>query len=173
MDMAEGKLMKRIEPWEEAVEKLYKEMYPVLYVYAMRILKDSDMAEEAVQDAFCIACAKRDEFLSSENPQGWVMITLKYVMQNMLRNQAKSKKLASQYFNELKDECTVAGPPELMSVDLLFNDVSESEDFQLLKRIALDQYTIAELSQELGISVEACKKRVQRARKRLRQRLKL
>ena len=53
-----------------------------------------------------------------------------------------------------------------MSVDLLFSNVAASEDFQLLKRIALDQCTMPELAHELGVSVEACKKRVQRARKR-------
>ena len=56
-------------------------------------------------------------------------------------------------------------------MDLLFNDISGSEDFQLLKRIALDRCTILELAEELGVSVEACKKRVQRARKRLQKKL--
>ena len=57
--------------------------------------------------------------------------------------------------------------------DVLFGDVSDSEDVRLLKRIALDQGTIVELAQDLGISVEACKKRVQRARKRLQKKLKV
>ena len=51
--------MDRGEAWKEAVEKLYKEMYPALHAYASRILGDDALAEEAVQDAFCIACAKR------------------------------------------------------------------------------------------------------------------
>ena len=66
-----------------------------------------------------------------------------------------------------------SGEPELMSVDLLFCDVSDSEDFRLLKQIALERCTILELSEELGVSVEACKKRVQRARKRLQKKLKV
>ena len=66
-----------------------------------------------------------------------------------------------------------AGGPELVSVDVLFSDVSKSEDFQLLKRVALDHYTMPELAWELGISVEACKKRVQRARKRLQKKLRV
>ena len=52
-------------------------------------------------------------------------------------------------------------------MDVLFGDVSDSEDFRLLKRIALDRCTVLEVAEELGISVETCKKRVQRARKRL------
>lgn len=160
--------MKRCEPWKDAVEKLYKDMYPALHAYARRVLEDGALAEEAIQDAFCIACARQDQFLSSPNPQGWIMLTLKHVMQNTLRAQAKLKLL-------LTLDAGVdlpAGEPELMSVDLLFCDVSGSEDFRLLKRIALDRCTILELSEELGVSVEACKKRVQRARKRLQKKLK-
>ncbi len=168
-DLAKDKAVKIGESWDEAVEKLYKEMYPALYAYAMRILEDGGLAEEAIQDAFCIACAKRKQFLDSLNPHGWIMLTLKHVMQNMYRRQAKLKSVTSLD----EEECLAAGPSELMSVDLLFSDVSGSEDFQLLKRIALDRCTIVELSQELGVSVEACKKRVQRARKRLQQKLEL
>lgn len=86
--------MRRSEPWKTVVEKLYKEMYPALHVYTLRILGDGPLAEEAVQDAFCITCAKREQFLSSPNPQGWIMLTLKHVMQNMLRAQAWSGQAA-------------------------------------------------------------------------------
>ena len=155
------------EQWQEAVEKLYKEMYPALHVYALRILGDEALAEEAVQDAFCIACAKREQFLSSPNPEGWLMVTLKHVMQNMLRTQAKLQRLLSLDEGERMPAESV----ELVSVDLLFGDVAGSEDFRLLKRVALEQCTMLELAQEMGVSVETCKKRVQRARKRLQKKM--
>lgn len=61
------------------------------------------------------------------------MLTVKHVMQNILRNQVKLKQ-----FTPLDgEELMAAGPPELMSAELLFGIMSESEDFQLLKRIAL------------------------------------
>ena len=161
--------MKRCEPWKETVVKLYNEMYTALHAYARRVLEDSALAEEAIQDAFCIACARRDQFLTSPNPQGWIMLTLKHVMQNTLRAQAKLRALLAL---DAGAEQT-SGEPELMSVDLLFCDVSDSEDFRLLKQIALERCTILELSEELGVSVEACKKRVQRARKRLQKKLKV
>lgn len=156
------------EPWTFEIEKLYKEMYSTLYAYALRVLKNSALAEEAIQDTFCIACAKRDQVLSNPRPQGWVMVTLRHVMQNMLRTQQKLQQILSLSAGE---ELPIE-EPELLNVDLLFGNVSDSEDFQLLKRVALEQCTIPELAQELGISVETCKKRVQRARKRLRKKLK-
>ena len=157
------------EPWQSNLEQMYREMYPTLYAYALRILKDHALAEEAIQDTFCIACAKREQALSNPKPRGWLMLTLKHVMQNMLRAQRKVQRLLFLTAGEEQP----AEAPELLDVDVLFGDVSDSEDFRLLKRIALDQCTIVELAQDLGISVEACKKRVQRARKRLQKKLKV
>ena len=157
------------EPWKSEIENLYKEMYPALYAYALRILEDHALAEEAIQDAFCIACAKREQLLSDPKPQAWIMLTLKHVMQNMLRAQ---RKLQRMLFSSEGEDLPIEGP-ELLSVDLLFRDVSDSEEFRLLKRLALERCTISDLAQKLGISVEACKKRVQRARKRLQKRLKI
>lgn len=157
------------EPWQSDLEEMYREMYPTLYAYALRILKDHTLAEEAIQDTFCIACAKREQVLSNPKPRGWIMMTLKHVMQNMLRTQRKLQKLL---FLAAGEEQPMEGP-ELLDVDVLFGNVSDSEDFRLLKRIALEQCSIVELAQDLGISVEACKKRVQRARKRLQKKLKV
>lgn len=161
--------MSSSEPWQSDLEQIYREMYPTLYAYALRILKDHALAEEAIQDTFCIACAKREQVLSTPKPQGWIMLTLKHVMQNMLRSQRKLQKLL---FLTASEELSVDSP-ELLDVDVLFGNVSDSEDFRLLKRISLEQCTIVELAQDLGISVEACKKRVQRARKRLQKKLKV
>ena len=53
-------------------------------------------------------------------------------------------------------------------VDILYGDVAPREDFQIFKLIALKGYTMKEAADEFGISVEACKKRVQRIRNHLR-----
>lgn len=97
------------------------------------------------------------------------MLALKHVMQNMLRSQARLQRLLSLDAGE----SLPAEAGELMSMDLLFGGVASSEDFRLLKRVVLDRCTIPELAQELGVPVEACKKRVQRARKRLQKKLKI
>ena len=86
------------------------------------------------------------------------MLTLKHAMQNMLRTQQKLQRILSLSAGE---ELPIE-EPELLSVDLLFGDLSGSEDFRLLKRIALDRCTMLELSEELGISVEACRRVGQR-----------
>lgn len=74
---------------ERKIEKLYREMYSLLYIYAENALANKHLAEEAVQDTFRIACAKAEAVLGSPNPKGWLVNTLKYVILNIRRTQAK------------------------------------------------------------------------------------
>ncbi|MDE7172485.1 MAG: sigma-70 family RNA polymerase sigma factor [Oscillospiraceae bacterium] len=146
----------------EQIGQLYREMYETLYVYAKNVLSDPHLAEEATQDVFCIACAKSDELLQSNNPKGWLMQTLKNMIRNIKRQRTKMKKLAiiSLDFEGFE----LLGTYDETDVDILYGDVSQREDFQLFKLIAIKDYTMKEAADEFGISVEACKKRVQRIR---------
>ena len=58
-------------------------------------------------------------------------------------------------------------------IDILYGDISGHSDFQLLKLVVLSNYSMLEAAEEFGISVEACKKRVQRIQKLLRKKLKV
>lgn len=147
---------------EEQIEQLYREMHQTLFACAKSVLKDGPLAEEAVQDTFCIACAKSDQVLLSQNPKGWLICTLKHVMQNMNRQRAKLGQLLSL---SMAEDMTSFDEE---SVDILYGDIADQADFQLLKRIVLDRCTMLEAAEELGISVDACKKRIQRIKKYLR-----
>ena len=67
----------------ELLKTLYLEHYHTLFLYARAVLQDPDLAEEAVQDTFCIACGKQARVAASENPAGWLVQTLKNVLRNM------------------------------------------------------------------------------------------
>ena len=150
------------------IEQLYREMYHPLFTYARNALNDTSFAEEAVQDTFRIACAKIEALESSPNPKGWLYNVLKNVIRNMRRRQIQITKLAME---AMMNESTVAPAGTEDAVDLMYSDVIPREEYLLLKRIALERMTMLELSVELGISVEACKKRVQRARNKMKKEL--
>ena len=65
------------------VQNHYRQMYDKLYSYALCSLYDVRLSEEAVQETFRIACAKIDDFYSSQGPARWLCATLKYVIRNM------------------------------------------------------------------------------------------
>lgn len=155
---------------KHSIEELYVEMYNKLMVYAQSALDDSSQTEEAVQDTFRIACAKADDLLSSNNPRGWLFKTLKNVIKNTLHSRARLNNLLISIDVDTYVEDINSKSEE--NIDLIYSNFADKEDYKLLKRIALERSTMLEVAQELGISVEACKKRVQRARKKLQKYLK-
>ena len=151
------------------IEQLYTDMYGSLYSYAYVILKNTHLSEEAVQETFQIACSKPTDLMSSKNPKGWLMNVLKNVLRNTLRKRATLEKYIAEAESANID--LVASPAPGSNVDLMYSDMVTEAEFQLLKRVAIDQYTMLEAAETLGITVEACKKRVQRMGKKLRRKL--
>ena len=151
------------------IEQLYKDMFDSLCSYAYSILKNTHLSEEAVQETFQIACSKPASLMSSKNPKGWLMNTLKNVLHNALRKRTALEKYIAAAESENID--LIASPSPGSNVDLMYSDMVTEIEFQLLKWVAIDQYTMLEAADKLGITVEACKKRVQRAEKKLRRKI--
>lgn len=150
------------------IETLYVKQYDMLFIYAMRILKNGSLAEEAVQETFRIACQKADVLNKSENKEGWLLNTLKNVISNMERMQFRASRRMEEYATLL------ASLPERnddIDLDVLYKDIASSEEYILIKELVFDQKSIRELAESRGISEAACKKRVQRAKQVLRKRL--
>lgn len=149
------------------IEELYIDLYPKLLRYATNSLGNPHLAEEAVQETFRIACAKFVQLMESQNRQGWLTNTLKHVISNTRRSQTKFNSLfmiittAAQMSTEISED----------NVDLAMYCISVlgKENFELIENVVIKKRTIAETSSEIGISVEACKKRIQRAKKKLKE----
>ena len=164
---------------EQLLEMLYRDMYCVLISYANAALENEALAEEAVQDTFRIACAKISELSESPNQKGWLMLTLKNVIRNTRRELAALNQLfvsAVSVDDEIVLETYALETDydkriEDAEVDILYADLLSPDEYSLLKKIVLQRYTIADTARELGISVESCKKRVQRAKQKLRKKL--
>ena len=149
------------------LHELFSEMYSSLLSYAKRRLPNEDLAEEAVQEVFQVACLKIDQLAASDSKNGWLVITLKYVIRNMQKKLINTEKLfVSDY--EL-DENTAAVYGDI-SVDtrVACEQILGEEDYRIFKRVAVDAATVAEAAMEADITRDACSKRVQRSKKKLR-----
>lgn len=149
---------------------LYQKQYDPLLGYAKSSLKNCSLAEEAVQEAFCIAMSKPEAIGESPNPQGWLVLTLRNIISNMKRRQKVARGVVSSYMGDQID--MLPGPCMQTSPELLYADLADTQEFRLMCAIALDGKSMIELADEMGISVSACKKRVQRARKFLQKKMK-
>ncbi len=156
------------EDQNNLIEQMYREMYLQLFTYARSALDDASFAEEAVQDTFRIACAKIEEIQGSPNPKGWLLNVLKNVIRNMRRSQIQIAKVTMA---AMMNAASAPQESPETTVEVMYADLIPQEDYLLLKHVALERLTMLELSQELGISIEACKKRVQRAKSKMKKQL--
>lgn len=146
-------------------DALYLEMYDMLLVYATQALdRHHALAEEAVQDTFRICWIKFDYVIALDNQKGWLLGTLKNVILNIRRSQARSINLLLR----LQSNSGSMTAPDELDFETEHQDLADDPDYQLLKELALDQRTITEIAQKQGITVIACKKRIQRAKERLK-----
>lgn len=150
------------------IEEFYLEMYDRLFIYARSALDNESLAEEAIQETFRIVCMKPEDLLSSPNPKGWIVNTLKYTIQNMKRSRDKANVLLTQY---LAANSSVAFSEDRIRLEVTYENVARSEEFSLIKEMAVDGRSHLEMAQSRGISVAACKKRVQRAKEFLRRKI--
>lgn len=150
------------------IEEFYLEMYDRLFIYARSALDNESLAEEAIQETFRIVCMKPEDLLSSPNPKGWIVNTLKYTIQNMKRSRDIANVLLTQY---LAANSSVAFSEDRIRLEVTYENVARSEEFSLIKEMAVDGRSHLEMAQSRGISVAACKKRVQRAKEFLRRKI--
>lgn len=152
---------------EMEFEKIYKKLYEQLLICAISTLKDNGLAEEAVQDTFRLAYVKEKEFFRSKNKKTWLFKTLKNVLKNVTKMQNRRKKFMLMY-SEQYETLNKSFVEDEISIDLLHDDLLDDEEFQLIKKIIIENKKNIEIADELGISVEACKKRIFRAKKNLK-----
>ena len=156
--------------YSEKITQLYLEMYDMLVSYARCSFEEESLAEEAVQETFQIACQKPDKLCESLNPKGWLVNTLKFTIRNMKRSRENARQLLSSYLIAQK-EC-VAFSEDKLCLQVMYEDVAHTEEFKLIKEMAIDGKSHLEMAEARGITVSACKKRVQRAKETLKRKIK-
>ena len=156
--------------YSERIAQLYLEMYDMLITYAQCSFKEESLAEEAVQETFQIACQKPDKLFASLNPKGWLVNTLKFTIRNIKRRRENARQILSSYLIAQK-EC-VAFSEDKLCLQVMYEDFSHTEEFKLIKEMVIDGKSHLEMAEARGITVNACKKRVQRAKEVLKQKIK-
>ena len=147
------------------IEDLYLEMYEKLMQVARKNEESEALAEEAVQETFIVALQKPEECLECPNPQGWLISSLFYVIKNAKKKRSNAKRIAEQYLMEQFKEAAVS--QDRLDLDILYGKTAQMDEFKLISEMAIEGRSHEEMAKSRGISVNACKKRVQRAKERL------
>lgn len=153
------------------IKELYYEMFDMLMAYARSALGNESLAEEAVQETFRVACQRPEQVCESVNPRGWLVQTLKYVIRNIRSSQLSARRLLEKYMETRGQEASFS--EDHLDLHILYENVADTEEFKLLTEMVIEGRSHLEMAESRGISVDACKKRAQRAREKLRTKIKL
>jgi DNA-directed RNA polymerase specialized sigma24 family protein len=150
------------------LETCFREEYKDMLLFASSLLGDRTQAETAVQDTFVTALEKREQFLKSPSPVGFLYNTLKYKIKRMIRDRQKLLSLVLT----LDDSPDLAVPCTAVN-HLSYSAIAKDPDLALLCRFYLEGYSLRELAQERGVSIAACKMKIRRAKDRVIKRYEL
>ena len=148
------------------IENLHRKCFKKLTIYAASKLRDSDRAQDVVQDAFHEALVHIDDIMTHENPGGWLMKTVK---NKILESERAHRRYIHRFLSLDSDISQELAPPGELVIELDEpDDILAPEEYQLLKRLILDKASHLEVARELGITVYASQKRLERIRDKLR-----
>ncbi|MDO4566692.1 MAG: sigma-70 family RNA polymerase sigma factor [Oscillospiraceae bacterium] len=145
------------------LERLFLDNYAGMESYARRFFRNPDIAQDVVQETFLVAQMKLDDVMQSPSPVGWLYNTLKNIIGDTYR---KRRRLLDMCVS-LND--TDAPVRDTVSVRTSYHGIIGKEELELLIWIYCEGLTYDDAAHRLGISLSACKKRVQRAKERMKQ----
>lgn len=136
---------------EDAIDALYEREYDTLCRAAYRTLGDWEAAQDLVQDTFLLALLKQDELPNHPAPGGWLMQTLRNLIQN------ERRRLVTRSAIPLDDACgLIAAETPSALTDILPAGLSAQERELLVWRFE-QQKSCREIGAMLGVSEGACR----------------
>lgn len=165
------------------LEQLYNEYEQLLYRVALNYLRDEYRAEDAVHDTFLKLIDHLDGIETVKCPQTkrFLVIIIKNICINMLDN--KSRRPELYIVNDQEQQLVEALPDPYSNTEDVYCEQYEIMQVaeavrtlpQLLKNTitlyVAGGYTMKEIAEIEGCSVETVKKRIQRARVQIRKQL--
>ena len=145
------------------IEKLYCSELKKLIRAANLKLRNYQTAEDMAQDVFVLAQEKREALMSHPEPERWLLNVLRKKLMHEFR--ARSKFMGALIELEARARSEEFADNEFKSE--LFDCLTE-EEIEMLKLIWVDGYTIRMVAEKLGIKYETCRRRIQRAKDKIR-----
>lgn len=139
------------------LKQLYTSYFERMIKAAYRMTGSVESAQDIVQDVFLLALRREEELCSHPSPEGWLMLTLRNLVQNERRRVGRHPMVS------LDSAAVFSEKPPDLSLDLYLPiGLSEAEQTVLLWRFE-QQMEYREIADRLGISEAGCRSRVCRA----------
>lgn len=149
-----------VNPVHQWFDSIYIQYQKKLLVLAIRMVGDSQLAEDIVQSVFLTLLTNYDRLMTHPNIWGWLVITLKNQIMNEMQKAFHSREM------ELKSSCEPAteDPFEPDFLEAMPPGLSDAERELLYLHFEVG-LRYEEIASKLGCSPEACRMRLLRAKK--------
>ncbi|CAM3816999.1 RNA polymerase sigma-70 factor [Mucilaginibacter galii] len=154
---------------KEAFDQIYNLYWKRLFLYVVKVIKDSEAAEDIVQEIFVSLWLRRQEITEQRTLSGYLFTAARFKGINYVQDQLKKGKHADSLINHFN--ASQDGLDDLMEakeLNLIINKEIEKlppkmrDVFVLSRR---DQLSHKEISEKLQISDKTVKKQINNALK--------
>lgn len=155
---------------EQIFNAFFRENFDKLVVHAYCYTKDWHLAKDVTQDAFgkLLDDEMMEKFLKSENRVAWMRGVVINTARNAVRSRRRQLKWLVSYEELYEEPSSVDRYPSENDIEDRCANLLTKEQLRLFKRITMDGLSYIEAAEELGISMWACYKRVEKIKAKLR-----
>ncbi|MBQ8412225.1 MAG: sigma-70 family RNA polymerase sigma factor [Lachnospiraceae bacterium] len=149
------------------LEKTILEYSDFLFRICFLILKNEQDVGDVIQETFIQYMRKNPEFNNEEHKKAWLIKVAQNKCKDFLRFHKKHSCVPLDEVEEWLVDSTEATPSHKAQLEVIWE-----LDYKLRSVVVLyyiEGYSIKETADMLGISEVACKKRLERARKKLKE----
>jgi len=149
-------------------ELIYKETSGFVYNVALRVLNNSEDAEEVTQEVFLTVYHKLKDFRFESSLKTWIYrITVNRAI-NLAKKRSRDKVIKTEYENESKIQAAPDKGKEERSgvVDTLLRSVDPDQRACLVLR-DIEGLSYKEISDTLKVNINTVRSRLNRAREKL------
>jgi RNA polymerase sigma-70 factor (ECF subfamily) len=150
---------------------MYQAYGRLVYVIALRVLGEHDLAEDATQQTFVRAWQAAERFDVARDPAPWLATIAKRVAIDLYRREARRSTVALTAV-PAGDRSLVTLPPDLDTLDTVWHvrqaiDELPADEAVVVRLQHLEGMTHHEISDRLGIAIGTVKSRSHRAHRKL------
>ncbi|RKR82137.1 RNA polymerase sigma-70 factor (ECF subfamily) [Mucilaginibacter gracilis] len=149
-------------------EKLYREQWSALYLFAYNIVRDREIARDIVQEVFT-ALLQNPNPASIENHQAYLQQAVKYQVYNLVR----ADKVQLRAFEQVTPPTTADSTNELIS----FKELSRAFDLSIVSLpvkcreifdLKQQGFTARQIARDTGLSIRTVETHLYNAVKKIR-----
>lgn len=136
----------------EAFESLYKKYHPKMYVYCKSLLKDPDLAKDAVQEAFVIFWDNRKKLLVEGAVSGYLFRITRHLCLREIRKEAIKNNFSDLSNVRLLEIEANYYTPEKNILDKIYFEELNQKYKEALKKLPKQCQVIFEMSKDRGMN---------------------